>query len=189
MDRNLGATQAATRSTDSESYGDLYPLGRGSDGHQLRNSSTTTTLSSTDVPGHEDFFLNTNFPDDWRSPKNDPPAGLVDSSYYMSNFVYNPCPNGYRLPTKVEWEAEVSSWISKNPSGAFASPLKLPMAGYRNKDDGSFNDVGTGGFYWSSTVTSMVSGGWANGLLFWYDSALSNDFKRANGLSLRCIKN
>ncbi len=45
MDRNLGATQAATSSTDVDAYGDLYQWGR-SDGHQCRTAaSLTSTLS------------------------------------------------------------------------------------------------------------------------------------------------
>jgi len=56
MDRNLGATQVATSSTDAASYGDLYQWGRRSDGHQCRTSATTATLSSTDTPAHGNFI-------------------------------------------------------------------------------------------------------------------------------------
>ncbi|GHB53105.1 hypothetical protein [Mongoliitalea lutea] len=52
MDRNLGASQAATHISDNLAYGDLYQWGRGADGHQCRNSGTTTSLSSTDQPNH-----------------------------------------------------------------------------------------------------------------------------------------
>ena len=57
MDRNLGATRAATSSTDAASYGDLYQWGRASDGHQCRSSGTRSTLSSVDQPNHSDFIL------------------------------------------------------------------------------------------------------------------------------------
>ena len=60
MDRNLGASQVATSSDDAASYGDLYQWGRGTDGHQIRTSATTTTLSSADVPGHGNFILSYN---------------------------------------------------------------------------------------------------------------------------------
>lgn len=66
LDRNLGATQVATSPTDSLAYGDLYQWGRLRDGHEKRNSGTTTVLSTTDVPGHGDFILAQN----WRSPSN-----------------------------------------------------------------------------------------------------------------------
>ncbi len=48
MDRNLGASQAATSSNDAASYGDLYQWGRRADGHQCRTSATTVILSSID---------------------------------------------------------------------------------------------------------------------------------------------
>lgn len=34
MDKNLGASQVATSSTDAASYGDLYQWGRAAEGHQ-----------------------------------------------------------------------------------------------------------------------------------------------------------
>ena len=42
MDRNLGASQVATSSTDAAAYGDLYQWGRKKDGHQIRTSSVTS---------------------------------------------------------------------------------------------------------------------------------------------------
>ena len=57
MDRNLGAIQVATSSTDENSYGDLYQWGRGADGHQLRTSTTTSILSSTDQPPNNNYIL------------------------------------------------------------------------------------------------------------------------------------
>ena len=92
MDRNLGATQVATTTTDQASYGDLYQWGRRADGHQCRTSPTTVTLSSVDQPAHGDFILAPNAPYDWRSPQN---ANL----WQGVNGVNNPCPSGYRLPT------------------------------------------------------------------------------------------
>jgi hypothetical protein len=56
MDRNLGASRAATSSTDADAYGDLYQWGRAADGHQKRTSSTRTTLSSSDQPGSWRFY-------------------------------------------------------------------------------------------------------------------------------------
>ena len=57
MDRNLGSSQAGTSSTDINAIGDLYQWGRRSDGHQCRNSPTTTTLSSSDMPGNNFFII------------------------------------------------------------------------------------------------------------------------------------
>jgi|WetSurMetagenome_2_1015567.scaffolds.fasta_scaffold29278_2 uncharacterized protein (TIGR02145 family) len=177
MDRNLGATQVATSSTDAASYGYLYQWGRGSDGHQMRTSATTTTLSGTNTPGHGNFILTTGSPNDWRSPQNTNLWQGVDG-------VNNPCPSGYRIPTESEWDQELVSWSSKNAAGAFGSPLKLSMAGYHRNSDGSLIDVGSGGGYWSSTV----DGAGSRFLFFYSNEAYIYFNPRAWGYSVRCIK-
>jgi uncharacterized protein (TIGR02145 family) len=177
MDRNLGASQAATGSTDTAAYGDLYQWGRGADGHQCRNSATTFTLSSTDQPGHGDFILANSGINDWRSPQN-------NNLWQGVNGVNNPCPSAYRLPTDAELEAERTSWMSNNDAGAFASPLKFPVAGFRDASAGSLASVGSNGFYWSSTV----NGTFANFLYFFSSIAYMNLNFRARGLSVRCLK-
>jgi uncharacterized protein (TIGR02145 family) len=179
MDRNLGATQVATSSTDAASYGDLYQWGRGTDGHQIRTSATTATLSSSDVPGNNKFILATSSPNDWRSGQN---ANL----WQGVNGVNNPCPTGYRIPTEAEWDAERASWTNsgQNAAGAFASPLKLPMAGYRYYD-GVPGAVGTLGFYWSSSSVSSASSYY---LEFNVSGVYVPAYRRAAGASVRCIK-
>jgi uncharacterized protein (TIGR02145 family) len=178
MDRNLGASRAATSSTDSEAYCDLYQWGREADGHQKRNSSTTTTLSSSDQPSHGDFILSTSEANwDWRSPQN-------DNLWQGVNGINNPCPAGYRLPTDAEWNAERNSWSNNNASGAINSPLKLPMAGRRSSSSGLLLFVGSHGRYWSGTV----SGSSARYLgIISSEAALFSD-GRASGFSVRCLE-
>lgn len=178
MDRNLGASQVATSSTDTNAYGDLYQWGRGTDGHEKRTSATTSTLSSSDNPGHGYFITNTTNPKDWRSPQN-------DSLWQGVNGINNPCPSGFRLPTEAEWEAERQSWTGgNNAAGAFASPLKLPMAGYRSYSGVlGLTDYGQ---YWASTIYSIYS----RCLFFSSSQATSTDYYyRGMGCSVRCIKN
>uniref|UniRef100_UPI00404762F6 hypothetical protein n=1 Tax=Algoriphagus sp. TaxID=1872435 RepID=UPI00404762F6 len=176
MDRNLGASQVATSSTDVASYGDLYQWGRGADGHQIRTplSTPTTGQSSSSSPGANFLIGSLN----WYNGTN------PDNLWQGVSGVNNPCPTGYRIPTEAEWNAESLSWSTKNSAGAFASPLKLPMAGYRDYSDGSLGNVGTDGVYWSSTVSSAN----ARSLNFFSSVAFMNTDARAFGFSVRCIK-
>uniref|UniRef100_UPI0040477558 hypothetical protein n=1 Tax=Algoriphagus sp. TaxID=1872435 RepID=UPI0040477558 len=176
MDRNLGASQVATSSTDVASYGDLYQWGRGADGHQIRTplSTPTTGQSSSSSPGANFLIGSLN----WYNGTN------PDNLWQGVSGVNNPCPIGYRIPTDIEWEAERLSWTANTSVGAFASPLKLPMAGYRDYSDGSLGNVGTDGVYWSSTVSSAN----ARSLNFISSVAFMNSDDRAFGFSVRCLK-
>ena len=177
MDRNLGSDQVATSSSDAASYGDLYQWGRCSDGHEKRTSITTTTPSSSDTPGHSDFIMIGGSPGDWRSPQN---ANL----WQGVNGINNPCPSGYRLPTKVEWDTEVASWSSQDAAGAIGSVLKLPLTGYRINSNGSVWLEGSSGHYWSSAAPS----GSAQELRLNISVAVMNFTSRSYGAAVRCIK-
>jgi uncharacterized protein (TIGR02145 family) len=178
MDRNLGATQVATSSTDANAYGDLYQWGRRSDGHQCRNSATTTALSAVDQPVNGNFIKASNSPRDWRDPQN-------DNLWQGVNGINNPCPTGYRLPTETELNEERLSWSpNNNATGAFNSVLKLPMAGSRSLSNGSLTSVGGVGGYWSSTV----SGTSARSLGFNSSNAIMYANSRVFGFSVRCLK-
>ncbi len=177
MDRNLGTSRVATAFDDSEAYGDLYQWGRGTDGHEKQTSTTTSTLSVSDVPSHSNFILIENTPDDWHSPHN-------DNLWQGVSGINNPCPNGFRLPTETEWETERASWGSHDIAGAYASPLKLVVAGFRHGVGGAVSSAGASGKYWSSTVDGSVS----RDLGFGYYHAFMNSNYRASGCSVRCIK-
>ena len=176
MNRNLGASRVATSSTDSQAFGDLYQWGRRADGHQCRNSATTTVLSSSNTPNNSAFILGSSVTGDWRNPQN-------TNLWQGNNGVNNPCPSGYRLPTQTEFNNEIQSWTTKNSSGAFSSPLKLPAAGYREYSDGVIRpNVGT---YWTSQTngTGSVSVDFDGSSVQLFNSA------RGYGSSIRCIKN
>ncbi|MEY3500556.1 MAG: hypothetical protein RL308_2225 [Bacteroidota bacterium] len=173
MDRNLGATQVAISVTDASAYGDLYQWGRGNDNHQLRTSGNTTTQSVTDTPGNNLFIYGST---DWRSTSNvNLWQGITGTN--------NPCPTGFRLPTKVEWETEIASWSIQSKDGAFASPLKLPTPGFRHYPNGSVMNEGLNGDYWSSTVDGVNSF-----IMYIHVGAGTVAFPRAYGFTCRCIK-
>lgn len=185
MDRNLGAEQVATSSTDALAYGDLYQWGRGADGHQCRNSGTRSTISSLDKPGHDDFILvlTSSATDDWRNPQN-------NNLWQGINGINNPCPNGFRVPTATEFTSERESWSSNNSVGALNSILKLPLSGFRERDTGVISLVAEGrdyGMLWTSSV--VTNDNEAQFFAYWSGNAFINPYPRSRGYSLRCIKN
>lgn len=111
---------------------------------------------------------------------------LNDSKSFGNYYTFNKieCPEGYRLPIEEEWKAETLSWISKDGEGAFKSPLKLPMSGYRDYISGEPFGVGLSGSYWSNSVVGFNS----SSLSFSSSVAFMFSFYRANGLSVRLIK-
>ncbi|WP_396141668.1 hypothetical protein [Flavobacterium sp.] len=189
MDRNLGASRRGIEPpgmTDSQAYGDLYQWGRRADGHQCRNSTTTTTLSSTDQPSHGSFIINpdiniTNF--DWRSSPN-------NNLWQSVNGINNPCPNGYRIPTASELDSEIMRWGpgSSTQPNSFTSPLNWTRGGSRATTGAV---VGTFGFYWSSTLIGSGSFYTSPSILFFQSNRVKSiqDDDRGRGLSVRCIKN
>lgn len=177
MDRNLGASRVATSATDEQAYGDLYQWGRATDGHEKRTSPTTTILSIRDTPNHGYFIIVKSGVLDWRTPQNN----YLWSKKYNIN---NPCPEGFRVPTADEWEAERASWSSSGSAGAFDSPLKLPLAGYRFLGSDTLFNVGAKGYYWSADV----HGTYAKHLYFFSSEAHINTLSRAYGFCVRCIK-
>ena len=187
MDRNLGASQVAIAFNDSDAYGDLFQWGRLDDGHQDRNSGTTSTLSITDNPGHSNFIYNDfiddntiNYSGDWRNPQN-------DNLWQGVSGTNNPCPEGWRVPTDAEWDTELASWSFQNYNGAFDSSLKLTMAGNRPWSDASIYEVGSDGDYWSSSAGG-TDGKIASYLTFCSSNATMYIAPRSNGFSVRCIK-
>ena len=189
MDRNLGATQAATSSTDFLAYGDLYQWGRNADGHQRINwtsatagtpvNGTTATRPNADQAATPLFITINSGNFDWRGTTQN------NSLWQEVSGINNPCPTGYRLPTSAEFSAEVAAYGITNSSTAFSSPLKFTLAGLRNNVDGGLNNVSFTGVYWTSTVSGV------NSLYRSFTASSTGIFNayRAYGFSARCIKN
>ncbi len=174
LDRNLGATRVGLSSTDANAYGNYFQWGRAADGHQILTSNTTTTVSTTNTPGNANFIL---AKPDWISPQK-------DNLWQGVSGINNACPLGFRIPTITELDNERLSWSTNDAVGAFASPLKLTVAGYRYIDN-VWTKANQMGRYWSSTVFGST----VLCLEFINNSAYSNKALRSTGRTVRCIKN
>ena len=191
MDRNLGATQAATSSTDYLAYGSLFQWCRAADGHQLItwtsstsgtpvNGTTSTLATDATNVGHSLFIISTSSPYDWLSTQQSNGSLWWNGSIVGAN---NPCPFGYHVPTKTEWATEDGAGIT-NTSTAY-SLLLLPAAGYRLYSTGALISTGTHCTCWSATTSSIQAYG------VYISSTLINSSSGNNrgiGFSLRCIQ-
>jgi len=195
MDRNLGASRAATSVFDFMAFGHLFQWGRNllsvsgdKDNHEyiewlnttlaIPVYSTTSTNATSDYPGHSYFITEDSSPYDWRVPQN-------NNLWQGADGTNNPCPSGYRLPTQEEWNAERLSWASNDAAGAYGSPLKLTTSGYRSRLDGLI--IYNSGSYLSSTISGT------NIYYLWFTTSTNSAIvdgngQRAFGRSVRCIK-
>lgn len=192
LDRNLGASQVCTAFDDSSCYGDYYQWGRNYDGHEQSSSPTSSTLASDIDSAGPNFILTLASPNDWTD-------SLVDDDGSLRSFNWSKtdgssiCPAGFRVPTTDEIRLET---IDKDNNGeadtdfidrtdAFNSFLKLPSAGDRDKQDGNMYETGTVGIIWTNSVSANES----EYLYFNADSVNADyTYPRANGFSVRCIK-
>jgi uncharacterized protein (TIGR02145 family) len=187
MDRNLGANRAAQSATDYLAYGDLFQWGRLADGHQKIAHTNGTdagatgvtgvnaTTSADDVPPTNKFITTTSLTGDWRIPQNSNLWQGVDG-------VNNPCPTGWRIPSEAEWIAE-----GITDMGQAYTKLKITSSGARDLTNGSFNSMGSVGWYWTSTVDPTDA---TYSIVVGIDATSFFSFgnNRAYGFTCRCIK-
>ncbi|CAA7197059.1 fibrobacter succinogenes major paralogous domain-containing protein [Chryseobacterium potabilaquae] len=113
----------------------------------------------------------------------------------------DPCPVGFRVPTKSEY-ADLVNNTSNSIIGTFAidptnfgsakqficpgngNKLTFPASGQRNRDNGALTLRGSAGIYWTSTDYSN-----ANAYYYYFinSSVNSANYNRAIGWSVRCI--
>jgi len=164
LTQNLGADRQALSSNDNtESSAGWYWQFNRSQGY--KHDGTTRTPNLAYVPWINGIHENNS----WLA-KNDPCCLLLGS--------------GWRLPTRVEWEAADAppqNWGSQ--AQTYASVLKLHAAGYLHYSVGALTGRGTEGRYWSSTNNTYDYG-------YYYNSngSVITNISKAYGFNIRCIR-
>jgi len=191
LQQNLGSTKVADSFNDADSYGDLIQWGRWDDGHQERNSPTSTATSPNSpagLGGTNKYIIGSSTDSWWASNATSDAWTATTSSEATSTVGADPCKaigQGWRLPTSAEWITIVNNYSMNNPASAYASHLKLPAGGYRSNTTGGFTFVGQRGYFWSSDTAS--SGGkflYVGGTIVTPTSGGA----RGQGESVRCTK-
>ena len=182
---NLGSNYSADPFTPSEDInGDYYQWGSPTPGfYGPTNGNTVNGTWSSTAPATFYGDSTTNYTILKKSPT-------------------DPCPDGYRVPNVDEWTGvfanntvtTAGTWTANAWSGVMiGDSLLLPAAGQTNSSGSSVINRGTTINYWSSTLKpggSLASGS-ANATDMLYDIAVgprTATSNRANGLSVRCIK-
>jgi hypothetical protein len=88
------------------------------------------------------------------------------------------------VPTIAEITAEINAYGIVNSDIAFSSPFKFTVPGFRVNTTAALNDVGSIGYYWSSSVSGVA----VHFKYFESGSSNQDDINRATGFSVRCIK-
>src|SRR5574344_3020961 len=175
-------------------YGKLYQWGR-KDGQGYDSNDATTPSVVEGKPDKLASAVANTFYKGWDNTIA-PDGTWGTSDPWKTKTTYDPCPTGWRVPTKAELEAllggtfpslvlynsQYGAWFNGTTSPG-TSGVFLPAAGYR-LSDGDASGRGSFGLYWSSTP----NGDNAYFLYFDNGNALMDINYRAYGFSVRCVK-
>jgi len=182
---NLGANQSADPFTPSwQLNGDYYQWGCAAAAAAGPTGSGSTQANSGAISG-------------WNT------AAAVNGAWTDATKTANdPCPSGFRVPTKAQLDAVLNN--SLNPArsylgtwsnsitnysyglriGSVTNGVFLPSAGNRDYSNGILSSRGTDGNFWSSTENG--SNAWSLNFNY-YGNANIYSSTRTFGLSVRCI--
>jgi uncharacterized protein (TIGR02145 family) len=117
-----------------------------------------------------------------------------------SKTATDPCPAGFRVPTRAQWAGVIAN-NTRSSTGSWAAGdanfgsaihwgpnestknLTLPAAGFRGNSNGALSGRGSNGLYWSSTEFGTN----AYSLFFFSSNALTYSIYRTAGFSVRCV--
>lgn len=148
----------------------------------------------------------------WDKPENCESAGRL----YTWKVAKRVCPEGWRLPTKDDWQALLTAVGADtlNPIAWTGANVLKSVNGWENNGSGTddfgftalpagrkfstrvqdgFTNHGCSAYMWSSTEPDISAG--ADTLAFSFElncsneNAIVNTMKKTEGLSIRCVKN
>ena len=198
--------KAATSESKGYPYGKLYQWGRkyGQGYSESYDESVPELVEGPVMPSvaqlednKDKFYLVLESPHDWsKVQKDDLWNSGTDSSPVKTK--YDPCPEGWRVPTYAEHDELNNNYSSFMTVGGQkgrylcgdytyldnAPQIFFPAAGSRSVNDGTATSRGNYGRYWSSSPGS--TGAY---YLYFYSSYVGmTNHDRAVGYSVRCVQ-
>ena len=141
----------------------------------------------------------------WCYYGNDPVNGRTYKKLYNWYAVNDPrglAPYGWHVPSTLEWAAlsdylggegvagdkmkSTSGWKS-NGNGTNVSGFAGLPGGYRDDFNGTFANVGDGGYWWSSTESNTTNA-WFSLLVYLGGVIYRFDDNKRDGFSVRCLR-
>ncbi|MDR1592845.1 MAG: fibrobacter succinogenes major paralogous domain-containing protein, partial [Prevotellaceae bacterium] len=182
MCHNLGADETKDPFKPSkEIFGAIYKFGL--------KDTIISQATNIDITGSIPWWTNS-------TPSGDKDWNMTDA---------NPCPPGWRVPTKEEWDGVIANnTITRTANGGtswsagtatwsngeedngikYGDALVLPAAGYRLNSNGTLLNRGGTGYYWSSTANGT------NGSNLLFNNGGESTYgiyPRSYGFSVRCL--
>lgn len=126
-------------------------------------------------------------------------------NWYAVNDPRGLAPLGYHVPTNAEWtiltsylggnaaaggamkESGISHWQTPNTGATNTSLFTGLPGGFRNGFNGNNNNIGSNGYWWSSTENDLTTA-WVDSLIYSDSIAYNNTLNKNNGYSVRLIK-
>ena len=188
-------------------YGKLYQWGRKYGQGYDENDASVPTIEDGGISvitgQHKNkanvfFTSSVEYNNDWLYPQDDALWNSGSESNPLKT-EYDPCPEGWRVPTYAELDelsnnyssmttadnGQMGRWFSgPNSYTATIPQVFFPAAGFRSYDDGDAYNRGYGGNYWSS----RPNGTRASDLGFGNSNVNMYNYSRANGCSVRCVQ-
>ncbi|CAB5499353.1 hypothetical protein AZO1586I_474, partial [Bathymodiolus thermophilus thioautotrophic gill symbiont] len=192
LDRNLGATQVATKANDSAAYGDYYQWGRAKDGHQSPTPLLATQTPSSDIVSGNSKFIYGRA--DWTTADR---SGALRKAAWADGGKNDICPAGFSVPTEADLKKELGSSKTYGVSDAASSFLRIPVSGFRDSSSSSatFQNKGSDIALWVRDNTPNTGrAGYSPKLsIMGNDNAFAaglsfGESQRTIGMNVRCIR-
>jgi uncharacterized protein (TIGR02145 family) len=191
LDRNLGADQVCTAINDELCYGDYYQWGRQADGHEESDGSSTTSSLATDISnaGTTLPIIPTAGTGDWAVINTDNDGSLRNAQWSKTDGS-SICPEGFRVPTKEEYEAEfdISGLDGSSTDYAFELFLKIPRAGGFFESGNFYSSTSTVINLWTATPGFDIGSSFYFQFGKWFASSGNDSGNQSFRFSVRCIK-